>query len=189
MISNFLVLAATAAPEHGGSFDSIVRLIDGLGINVPALIAQMLNFTIVAYVLWRFGFKPVLATIDERQRKIADGLRYTEEMKAKLADAERQYAETMRKASLEAQRLVDDARSAAKELVDRETKLATERTQQMIARAEEAIALERRKMLAEVKDEISRLVAVTASRVLNRELTSDERRRYAESAARELSSV
>ena len=37
---------------------------DTFGVNVPALIAQILSFTVVAWVLWRFAFKPVLATIN-----------------------------------------------------------------------------------------------------------------------------
>jgi len=44
-------------------------------------------------------------------------------------------------------------------------------------------------MIADVRDEISRLVALTAQRVLSRELGADEKKRYTESAARELTSV
>jgi len=177
---------AAAAPEHGGLLDSIQELVHGLGINTPSLIAQIVNFTVVAFVLYRFAVKPVLATIEQRQKSIADGLRYAEEMKQKLADAEKQHAETMKRAALDAQKVVDDARTSAKELLDREARATTEKTQHMLAKAEEAISLERRKMLADARDEISRLVALTAQRVLSRELAPDERKRFAESAARDL---
>ena len=180
---------AAAGAEHGGLADSILELVHGLGINVPSLVAQIVNFSIVAFVLYRFAIKPVLATIDQRQKTIADGLRYTDEMKARLADTEKQHAATMKQASLDAQKLVEEARVSAKELLDREAKATTEKTQQMLAKAEEAIVLERRKMIAEARVEISRLVALTAQRVLSRELSGDERKRYAESAARELTNV
>lgn len=179
--------ASEAVSAHGeNKFEALVTR---FGVDWPYLISQIVSFTVVAYLLYRFAFKPVLATLDERQKKIADGLKYTEEMKSKLADAERQHAETMRKASIEAQKLVDEARTAAKDLLDRETKAATEKTEQMITKAEEAIELERKKMISDVHDEISRLVVLTTQRVLTRELNSEERRRYAESAARELSEV
>ena len=86
-------------------------------------------------------------------------------------------------------KLVEEARSSAKTLIDRETQQATEKTQQMLAKAEQAIDLERKKMIADVREEISRLVALTAQRVLARELGADEKKRYTESAARELTSV
>jgi F-type H+-transporting ATPase subunit b len=163
-----------------------MQIIHDLGINAPAVIAQMVNFSIVAFLLWRFGFKPVIGSIDERKKKIEDGLRYTEEMKAKLADAEKQHTETVRNASIEGQKIVDEARAAAKSVVERETQQAAQKAQDIVTKAEEAIELDRRKMLAEAREEISRLVVSTASKVLSRELSSDERRRYAESAARDL---
>lgn len=187
MQSLLLPIAAATAEAHGDG--KIGALIERFGIDWPFLFSQVVSFSIVAFLLYRFAFKPVLATIEERQRKIADGLKYTEEMKAKLADAESRHAETLKKASAEAQKVVEEARASAKELMDRETKAATEKTQDMIARAEQAIDLERKKMIADVREEVSRLVVLTAGRVLNRELETDERKRYGEAAARELSEV
>jgi F-type H+-transporting ATPase subunit b len=59
----------------------------------------------------------------------------------------------------------------------------------MMAKAQEAIHLEHRKMMADAREEIARLVALTAQRVLSRELSSEDRRRYADAAARELTNV
>jgi F-type H+-transporting ATPase subunit b len=189
-----LLPLATAAATHGeGKVDAMAHKLEALvlrfGIDWPYLVSQIISFAVVAFLLYRFAFKPILATMGERQHKIADGLRHAEEMKARLADAEKQHAEALKRASLEAQKIVDEARAVAKDMLDRETRQATERTQQMLTKAEEAIALERRKMIADVREEISRLVALTASRVLSRELNSDERRRYTEAAARELTNV
>ena len=47
------------------------------------LIAQMVNFIIVAVVLYKFAVKPIAATLDERQQKISEGLQYAEEMKTR----------------------------------------------------------------------------------------------------------
>lgn len=185
MLDALFILAA-AGPEGG---NRISELFHRFGIDLPYLLSQIISFGVVAFLLYKYAFKPVLATMDERNAKIAAGLHHAEEMKAKLADAEKQHAETLRTAALEAQKVIDEARATAKSLIDRETRQATEKTQQMIAKAEQAIDLERRKMLADVREEISRLVALTAQRVLTRELQPDERRRYAESAARELTNV
>ena len=185
MLDALFFFAAAGASENS----RISELFHRFGIDLPYLLSQIVSFGVVAFLLYKFAFKPVLATMDDRNSKIADGLRYTEEMKAKLADAEKQHADTLKKAALDAQKIVEEARASAKTLLDRETAQATEKTQQMLAKAEQAIDLERKKMIADVREEISRLVALTAQRVLSRELGADEKKRYTESAARELTSV
>ena len=71
----------------------IKNLEEKFGVDLPTLIAQMVNFCIVAFVIYKFAVKPIAATLDERQQKIADGLQYAEEMKVQLAAAERERAE------------------------------------------------------------------------------------------------
>jgi len=130
-----LFFLAAAGPEG----DRITELLHRFGIDLPYLLSQIVSFGVVAFLLYKFAFRPVLATMDERNTEIADGLRYTEEMKTKLADAEKQHAETLKKASIEAQKIIEESRATAKALLDRETAQATEKTQQMLTKAEQAI--------------------------------------------------
>jgi F-type H+-transporting ATPase subunit b len=178
MTSPVLVLAA--------ALDGITKITQEFGIHVPFILAQILSFSIVAWVLWRFAFKPVLATLDERQQKIAAGLRYTEEMQAKLAAAQQESAVIVKKSQLEATRIVDEARKTAKDYLDRQTQEAAVRANDMLNKAQQAIELEHRKMLAEARQEIARLVVITTERVLARKLSEADRAAYNETAAREL---
>src|SRR5690606_22244417 len=111
---NSSLMFFAAAVEHAESGGAITKIIHDLGISPAAFIAQMVNFAVVAFLLYRFAIKPVLATADQRNAKIADGLRFEEEMKAKLADAEKQHAATLKQAALDAQKVVDEARKSAK---------------------------------------------------------------------------
>lgn len=169
--------------------NAFLKITRDFGINLPSILAQMLSFAVVAYVLWHFAFKPVTAALDERQKKIADGLRYADEMKAKLEETQKQTDQRIHEAQVEGQRLVDEARKAAKEFADRQQKDAIEKANALIEKAQAAIELEKRKMLAEARTEIARLVVVTTQQVLGRELPEAERARYNEAAARELSQV
>lgn len=187
MLSPFLVLAAVAngveAPASGGG---ITQLIDGFGINLPSFLAQVLSFCVVAWVLWRFAFKPVLATIDERQRTIESGLKYAEEMQAKLAAAQDESATIVKNAQLESARIVDEARKTAKEYLDKQMQDATARANDTFTKAQQAIELEHRKMLADARTEIARLVVATTERVLSKKLTDADRASYNDAATREL---
>ena len=90
MLSHLILLAQTAAPAaeasaaHAEAATGISKIVQDFGISWPFFLAQVLNFSVVGFVLWKFAFKPVIATLDERQKKISDGLKYAEEMKAKL---------------------------------------------------------------------------------------------------------
>ncbi len=194
MLSPLLLLAQAAAPAveataaHGEA-TGITKIIQDFGISWPFFLAQVLNFSVVAFILWKFAFKPVLATLDERQQKIASGLAYADEMKAKLAAAEQESAASAKRAQAEATRVIEEARKSAKEFLDKQTQETVARANDILAKAQQAIELEKKKMLAEARTEIARLVVVTTQRVLAKELSEADRTRYNDSAARELTSA
>lgn len=194
MLSSLLVLAETtvhtaeAAAAHGEA-SGITKIVSDFGINLPGILAQVLNFSIVAFILWRFAFKPVLATIQERQTKIQAGLKYAEDMKAQLAAAQAESATLIKNAQLEANKIIEEARRTSKELSDKSQKEATERANGLITKAQQAIELEQKKMLADARNEIARLVVTTTERVLAKRLSDTDRAAYNEAAARELTSV
>ena len=156
---------------------------------MPFILAQILSFSIVAFILWKLAFKPVLATLDERQQKIASGLKYAEEMQAKLAATQQETAALIKKANVEASRIVDDARKTAKDFLDKQTHEATAKAGDLLAKAQQAIELEHRKMLADARIEIARLVVTTTERVLAKKLSDADRAAYNDAASRELTSV
>jgi F-type H+-transporting ATPase subunit b len=180
----FLPVILAAATEH--SVETEGNLLGQFGIEGPFLLSQIISFCVVAFVLYRFAFKPVLATIDERQTKIADGLKYAEEMKAKLEDAEAQHKEIVQKASLDAQKIVNDARAVAEDRISKSSQEAVAQAGEIITKAEQQIELDRKNMLAEARSEIARLVVATTSKVLAKELSSDDKSRFTESASASL---
>jgi F-type H+-transporting ATPase subunit b len=197
MLSPLLILAEATAPaaasENGGIVnqlkETVTQVSSTFGINVPAILAQIVSFVVVAWVLWQFAFKPVLATINERQQTIESGLKYAEEMKAKLAATQQESAALIKTAQVEATRIVDEARKAAKDFLDKQMLEATARANDTLTKAQQAIELEHKKMLADARSEIARLVVITTERVLAKKLTEADRATYNDAATRELTSV
>jgi F-type H+-transporting ATPase subunit b len=183
--------AAEAAVEaHGEAAASgITKLFSDFGISGPFFVAQVINFSIVAFVLWRFAFKPVLANIETRQKTIDSGLKYAAEMKTQLAATQAETMKLLQKAHADAATIVEDVRKTAKEYSDREHQIATERANDLLVKAQTAIELEHKKMLEETRGEIARLVVATTQRVLAKELSDFERTRFNEAASRELNVV
>jgi F-type H+-transporting ATPase subunit b len=183
---SYLLFLAAAAAEEGGKPSGVTQLVSDFGIDLPLLLAQILCFSIVAILIWRFAFKPVLSTMEDRQRQIESGLRYAEEMKTKLAQTQLESVAILKQAQLEGTRFVEETRKTAKEFFDNQQKEAVVRANEMLVKAQQAIDLEHKKMLEEARLEVARLVVITTQQVLARELSDAERARYNEAATREI---
>jgi len=185
-MQNFDLISFFIAAAPSGDAGPIEVVSKGFGLDLPLFIGQVLNFLIVAALLYFLAFRPILRTVSERQTKIEDGLRYSEEMKAKLADAEKSHEETLRKASIEAQDILKEAKAQAAQLIDSKTEEARTKAEDIIQRGEVALAAERKKMLDEVRGEVTRLVVATTYKVLDRELSDSEKSSFSDRAATEL---
>lgn len=180
-----LSLFLAAAVEHAGQ----PNILEKFGVEWKYVVWQIVSFLIVLAVLYKFGIKPVTATMEERNRKIESGIRHAEEMQQKLATAQQESAAIVRKANADATRIVDEARKSAKDFLDRQTQEATTKANELLTKAQQAIELEHKKMLADARTEIARLVVTTTERVLAKKLTDADRASYNETASRELSNV
>ena len=166
--------------------DTFINLFNVFHIEWPMLVAQMVNFLVVAYILYRFAFRPVMNIIEQRQKEINDGLQYAEEMKHKLAETDKKYAETMKKGSQEAQQMIDEARVHAEELMKKHTQESVRKAEDILTHARSAAVQEREKVMEEAHQELKALLVETTSKVLGKELSDAERSRYTEAAAKEL---
>lgn len=195
MISALLPLAEAtghaveAAGHAAAAGGGVTEIFHTFGIKPEFFLAQAVNFVVVAALLWFFAFKPVLSTIEERKRQIEQGLKDAAEIKQKLASTQQENLAAIQKAQQEASAIIESARKTAKELADREAKAATERAADLIAKAQQAVELEHKKMLQEARGEIVRLVIQTTQAVLAKELTESDRSRFSEAASRELTKV
>lgn len=157
------------------------------GVDWPHLIAQIISFGIVAFLLHRFAYKPVLAILEERRQRIVESLANAEKIKAELARAEAQCQEILAQTNSQATRLIEEARAAAARVQETETQKAIATAEQIISKAREAAAADHARMLAELKREVGRLVVQTTATVTGKILTPDDQRRLAEETAKQVS--
>jgi F-type H+-transporting ATPase subunit b len=166
--------------------DTLKDILTQFGVEWPKFIAQVMLFVIVYFVLSKFAFKPIIAMLEERRRRIEEGQLNAEKIKQQLVESEKRYAEILSKANDEAQRLIDEARASSSTLAERRAQQAIGEAEQIIARAREATAIDREKMLADLKREVGRLVIDTTSKVTGKVLTPEDHRRLSEDVAREV---
>ena len=178
MIMNFLIAQAEGGP--------IQQIAETFGVDWPHLIAQMISFSIVCALLYRFAYKPVLAMLDKRRQRIAESLADAEKIKAELARATEQHREMMVQANQQAMELLEEARAVAARVGQQESQKAIAAAEQILVRAREASARDHERMMAELKREVGRLVVQATAAVTGKILTEEDQRRLAEEAAQEI---
>ena len=188
IINGFEVMhtfALLADQASGGQLEQIARR---FGVDWQHLIAQMISFGIVCFVLYRFAYRPVLAILEKRRQQIAESLSNAEKIKAELARTEAQRQEKMAEADAQATKMIEEARAAAKRVEEKENQKAKAAAEQILVKAREAAERDHDRMLAELKREVGRLVVETTAAVTGKILTPEDQQRLAEEAAKQLAS-
>jgi len=158
------------------------------GFDVWIFLSQVISFVIVALVLRRFAYKPILQILEERRQRIAEGLLNAEKIKQQLAEAEQRHAEILAKANVQAQKMIDDARESSAHIAERKQQEAVVAAEQIMAKAREASAIEHERTMTELKRELGRLVVNTTAKVTGKILTPEDQRRLQDEAARQIAS-
>jgi F-type H+-transporting ATPase subunit b len=156
------------------------------GLNTPDFIAQVISFLIVAGLLYKFAYNPILTVLAERRQRIADGLANADKIKQELARTEALQREVLEKANAQATKLIEEARGAAARVQETETQKAIAQAEQIITKAREAAELERQRMLTDLKREVVGLVVNVASVTTGKILTADDQQRLADETRRQL---
>jgi F-type H+-transporting ATPase subunit b len=166
--------------------DAVGNIAQQFGVYWPNLIAQVILFTIVYFVLRKYAFQPIIAMLEERRRRIEEGQLNAEKIKKQLAEAQTKYEEILAKANADSQRLLDEVRASGDRLAEQKRQEAITAAEQITQKAQEAIALEREKSMAEMKRELGRLVIDTTSRITGKILTPEDHEKINEETARQI---
>lgn len=161
----------------------LAGFVDGLkalGLNLPSLLAQLINFTLLLIVLYVLAYKPLLRVLDERRRRIQEGLDAAEEAKRRLAESEREAAAQLERARQEGQALIGQAQQVAARIQEEAREEARREAEQLLARARSEIQLERDSAIARLRREFADLTITAAERVIRQSLDRQAHRRLIE---------
>jgi F-type H+-transporting ATPase subunit b len=134
------------------------------------LIIQGLAFFAVAWLVMQFGWPHINAAIEERQKKIADGLAAADKG-AKSLDAAKDAANDIIKAARDqASKIVDQAGRRSNEMIDEAKTAASAEGQRLVSDAKAEVALESTRAREQLRKEVATLAVSGASKLLGREI-------------------
>jgi F-type H+-transporting ATPase subunit b len=156
------------------------------GVEKSLFFAQVISFLIVATLLYRFAYRPILRTLEARRDRIAESLANADKIKAELASAQAKSQEILGQAGQQASKIIEEARAIGAKEVEKASQAAITTANQIIAKAKEANEAELVRMKNELRKEMGRLVVQTSAKVTGGILTSDQQNRLAEDTAKQL---
>jgi F-type H+-transporting ATPase subunit b len=163
----------------------VVLGITDLGVNIPTLIAQIVNFTVLILVLRLALYKPVLNMLDERKRKIAEGLAAGEQGREREVEANKAAQEQIETARRESQAIVQQAQQVSQRVQEEARASAQVQAEALLERARGEIQLERDNAIAELRREFADLTISAAEKVIGQAIDRSTHQRLINEALAE----
>jgi F-type H+-transporting ATPase subunit b len=147
-----------------------------LGVNLPWLLAQLINFILVLVILRLLVYKPVLAMFETRKQKIQEALENAEKVKADAALQQKDFDRKLDDARREAQSAAVVAQQAAEKERQRIIAEAQEDAEKIRIAARGELDYERRQMVSELRQQVIDLSVIGAQRVIGGNLDDSKSR-------------
>ena len=157
--------AASAAQEVAQATESTGGL-GALGINLKIFIAQLLNFSIVLLVLWKWAYKPIVKLLEERQEKIERGVKQAQEVEARVQELAVEHKAVIAAAKSESAKMLEEARDRAEDRKKELLAKAKEEVKAVVAQGKMQLEAQKVQMIADAREEIASIAVEAARKIL-----------------------
>jgi len=156
-----------------------------LGINLPLLVAFVINFVILFGLLGLVLYKPVMKMLDERSKKIKEGMEQAEATKAEYVRAEEEVKKLISKAREDGQALVSQATQIGERLKEEAREGARKEAQVIVDRTRAELEEERDRIIDDLRREFVDISISAAERVIKETLDKERHRKLIEETLEE----
>jgi len=163
--------------------------VEGLGINLPSLLAQIVNFVILLGLLYLVAYKPIMRMLDERSRKVKESMEQTELIKQQAERAEEEVKKQIEAAGREGQEIIARAVRSGEEVRQKAQQEARQDAESLIARAGVEIQRERDEAIGDLRKEFADLTILAAGKVIDRSLDKEAHRQLIDKVLKESSTL
>ena len=163
-----------------------MEILEDFGVEPILLLAQVVNFVILLYILKRFLYKPILKVLEERKKRIETSVKQSEEMQKRFDEITKKQTEILDKAKAESEQIIEGAKNEAKILADQIQLNATNAGNERIKRTQQTLEIEKQKMINEAKREIVDVVTSITEKIVQKNLTKQDKERLVRQALTEI---
>ena len=141
-------------------------LLASLGINGQLFAFQLINFAVVAIILWFMILKPLTSKLTERQKKISESLDNAERVEENLKKSEKNYQTKIDEAKVEANRIVEKSAIEAEKVGGVMKEKAKEEIENLVIQAKKNIEAEKVEVMEGLKKETADLIVTALEKIL-----------------------
>ncbi len=146
---------------------------EGLGINLPVLISQLVSFLVLFIILRFVAYKRILKILDDRAQRIKESLEQAEAAKEQSLQAQDEVKKEIQAASKQGQEIIARASQAGDEVRKKAQELAKQDAEALIQRARQEIKAERDEAIDVLRSQFADLTIKAASKVLGESLDEE----------------
>ena len=150
------------------------ELIEKLGIDWKLILAQIVNFTILFFVLRKFVYGPVMDLLDKRKKRAKDAEHFAQNVEKKMAEIDNEAKLKTDEATKKADLIIHKAQERAKEREREIINEASEKSQKIIEEAKWSAGQEKERVFQELKKEMGSLVVSAAQKIIEKDIKSDD---------------
>ena len=156
-------------------------------MNINAtLLGQTLAFVIFVAICWKYVWPPIIAIMEEREKRIADGLEAAKKADDSLEEAQLAFDQEMNKAKAEAAEILEKANSRASQIVNDATEKAEVEAEKILSSASKTIENDVNKAKEELRQKMSEPIIDTSEKILGDEISPEKHQELLKKAASEL---
>jgi F-type H+-transporting ATPase subunit b len=150
---------------------------EGIGINLPLLLAFVINFIILLVLLSVVLYKPVLKMLDERQSKIKESMDQAEQIRQQVAQTEDDIKSQLESARKEGQKIIVQAEQIGERLKNEAKEEARLEAESLISKAQIELQRQRDKDIEELRKQFTDIAILAAEKVINETLDKEKHRK------------
>jgi len=149
-------------------------LATSLGLNGQLFAFQLLNFAVVAVIIWFLILKPLTTKLEERKKMIDDSLDNAKKVETNLQMSEQKYQEKLDEAKVEANKLIELAHTEADGLAGTMKEKAKTEIETLIVHAKQNIQAEKEEVMDDIKKETVNLVVAAVEKIMSEKMTDEK---------------
>ena len=152
-----------------------MEIIRNFGIQPVLLLAQIVNFLIILFLLQKFFYKPIVKLLKDRKRRIEESLKNADLIEEKLKKTQEQSAQILAEAQKNSQALIASAKGESEKIISQANHEARKQLEEIVGASQIQIEAQRIQMQKKLEKDTLNLVVDVVKKVLSRTLKPKER--------------
>lgn len=174
---------AVRATETAAADETVLS---SLGINSTLFIFQLINFALVASIVWFLILKPLTKKMAERQKMIDDSIDNAKKIETNLGMSERKYQEKIDQAKVDANKIIEKAQQESVLVAEAAKEKTRKEIEALVETARKNIKSERDESIREIKEQAATVIIAATEKIIGSSLNVEKDNKIIEEAIKKM---